>query len=726
MTALTELAEAHGIGLRYHDIWGALHDVSDDALRTLLAAMDVDASTDAKASEALGEHRAARWRRRLPPMIVLREDATPRRIRLHLPMRADDADLRMRIVAESGVVHVQRLSSAEIVDNTTIDGEPWCARDIELTIPLAHGYHRVTIVDASEAVAEARVAIAPARCHRPAALRDGGRTWGLAVQLYGARSERNWGIGDYTDLAGIVTGCGERGAGIVGVNPLHALFPHNPRHISPYSPSSRLFANTLYLDVEAIADFAECASARALVAGAAFRERLAALRESALVDYEGVAAAKKEVLALLFASFCERHVARSTARAARFAAFRREAGEPLRLHALFEALQEHCFALDEAAWGWPAWPLRFRDPHARAVAQFARERAGRVDYFAWLQWQSDLQRAAVGARARDAGLCVGLYTDLAVSIDPGGAEAWAQQRLYATGASVGAPPDAFNREGQDWGLPPIVPSRLADAGYAPFLATLRANMRHAGALRIDHVMGLRRLFWVPRGGKPVDGAYVHYPLDDLVGLLALESQRNHCLVIGEDLGTVPDEVRETLRERDVLSYRVLMFERGDTGAFKPPGAYPPAALATASTHDLPTLAGWWDGRDIDVRAGIGFADDSVAAHAERARDRTRLVDALEHAGALKDQAQASRPPPAEAIAAFLGATPSAIVVLQVEDTLLVREQANLPGTTDQHPNWQRKLPVVIDEMFAREPLASIARHLSAVRACPATPEAGGL
>ncbi len=258
--------------------------------------------------------------------------------------------------------------------------------------------------------------------------------------------------------------------------------------------------------------------------------------------------------------------------------------------------------------------------------------------------------------------------------------------------------------GQDWGLPPIVPSRLRAAGYAPFIATLRANMRHSGALRIDHVMGLMRLFWVPRGRTPAEGAYVHYPFDDLVGLLALESQRHRCLVIGEDLGTVPDDVRRTLAERDVLSYRVLMFERDGAGEFKPPEAYPEAALATASTHDLPTLAGWWEGHDIEVRAKLGMLGAEAARlQEERAEDRRRLLRALERAGVLPDDpisATLSTPKLtaalAESIAAFLAATPSLIAVLQLEDVVLAREQANLPGTVDAHPNWRRKLPVTIE------------------------------
>jgi (1->4)-alpha-D-glucan 1-alpha-D-glucosylmutase len=317
------------------------------------------------------------------------------------------------------------------------------------------------------------------------------------------------------------------------------------------------------------------------------------------------------------------------------------------------------------------------------------------------------------------------YNWTAMPIDRGGAESWANQQLYAVSASVGAPPDGFNPLGQDWGLPPIVPSRLAACGYAPFIATLRANMRHAGALRIDHVMGLMRLFWVPPQGRPADGAYVAYPLRDLVSLLALESHRHRCLVIGEDLGTVPDEVRAALSAADVLSYRVLLFERGDGGEFKPPSAYPEAALATASTHDLPTLAGWWRGRDIDVRRDLGLlssGDQATQLHAERRDDRARLMRALERERLLPagvdtdpDAVPELGPLLAEAIGAFLARAPSVLAIVQFEDALLASEQANLPGTTDSHPNWRRKLPATLDEAFADPRVRGLAARLRAER-----------
>ncbi|HEX5093191.1 MAG TPA: 4-alpha-glucanotransferase, partial [Burkholderiales bacterium] len=337
------------------------------------------------------------------------------------------------------------------------------------------------------------------------ALAPGQRVWGPAVQLYALRSARNWGIGDFADLASLVDWAAGRGAALVGVNPLHALFAHEPMHCSPYSPSTRLFWNTLYLAVDRVPDFVECEAARARVGAAEFRAQLARLRESPLVDYPGVAAAKSEVLHLLYAHFRDRHLAQDTPRARAFAAFRRERGDDLAQHAAWEARS-----------------------------------AGSADagYYEYLQWLADAQIEEAAGRARALGMPIGLYLDVAVSVDRGGSEVAANAALFARGASLGAPPDDFNPRGQDWGLPPPRPDRMRASGYALFRRTLAANMRHAGAIRIDHVMQLQRLYWVPAGFPATEGAYVRYPLDELVAVLAEESRRHRCMVIGEDLGTV--------------------------------------------------------------------------------------------------------------------------------------------------------------------------------------------
>jgi (1->4)-alpha-D-glucan 1-alpha-D-glucosylmutase len=557
------------------------------------------------------------------------------------------------------------------------------------------------------------------RCFQPPVLHGDGRVWGLSIQLYSLRSRRNWGIGDFTDLAALVDVVAAAGGDFIGLNPLHALFPDNPAHISPYSPSHRAFLNVLYIDVEAVPEFAASTAARSRLASADFQARLAALRATAVVDYSGVAEAKFAILPLLFEQF------KKTGDRQTFADWRTQQGKTLERHARYEALQAH-FRKTQGAWGWPAWPEEYHDPDAQAVTDFATTHADAVSYSAWLQWIADAQLAAVAAHAKKCGMAIGLYQDLAVGANSGGSEVWSWQSVFSMGASTGAPPDELNLLGQDWGLPPFVPHRLQAVGYAPFIDILRANMKHAGALRIDHVMGLTRLFWVPPDTPATEGAYVHYAFDDLLGLVAHESLRNACLVIGEDLGTVPEGFRERLFEAGVLSYHPLIFERYPDGQFHLPADMPRQALVAASTHDLPTLAGFWRGVDLDVRTQLMlFPSDELRQRliTERDWDRGRLLWALERAdllpaGVSKDPAAMPELLPAvvAAIHAYLARSPAMLLVVQPEDLFGLVEQINVPGTLeDQHPNWQRKLPLPIENWKLNEGFERCVAGLKAER-----------
>jgi len=725
--ALERLGLVHGIAPDYYDIWGQRHALSQEGLCILLAALGVRAGTEQETEAAIRAAESERLRGVLAPVIVVREAAAPWTLRLNLPAGSARAALAWRLTEESGAVRDGAFDAAAvtIVETAVLDGEQFAARELKLHAALPCGYHRLAILHAGAVLGETAFIVVPERCYRPAAIENDGRIWGAAVQLYSVRSERNWGIGDFTDLATLLAQWGARGADIVGVNPLHALYPHNPEHASPYSPSSRCFVNVLYLDVEAVADFAECEAARAQARAPEFQSRLRALRDAELVDYAGVAQAKLPLLEHCYAHFRARHLGRGTARARAFRAHQAAHAPALRRHALFEALQEWFHREDARVWGWPVWPEAYRDPAAPEVARFAEANAERVEFYEYLQWQAELQLAAVRRRAAELGLGVGLYQDLAVSVDRGGAEAWANQELYAIAASVGCPPDDFNLRGQDWGLPPLVPERLRAAAYAPFVATLRANMRHAGALRIDHVMAFARLFWVPQGGEPREGGYVRYPFEDLVGIVALESHRNRCMVIGEDLGTVPDDVRATLARVGILSYRVLLFERQHSGEFKRPAEYPADALVTATTHDLPTLAGYWEGRDLALRQELNLYPSEEVGQAQRqarTQDRARLLRALAHEGLLPEGASAEPVSPLQMtstllirIHEFLARSGARVLVVQPEDVLAMREQMNLPGTTSEYPNWRRKLPLALERWPEHECYAELARTLAALR-----------
>ncbi|WP_181360491.1 malto-oligosyltrehalose synthase [Variovorax sp. WS11] len=725
--AIARLCAHFGIALDYHDMWGVHRPVPRETLLALLAEFGVRLDDSAQADELLEAARRASWSRGLPPVQVIRASDAGWTLPLRMP--ASMSRLRWQLCEENGAHHQGELDAHALPETAgiEIDGERWCERQLPFARSLPMGYHRLRIEGLE---GETLLISAPERCWRPAALRDGARAWGPALQLYALRSHRNWGIGDFGDLVQLLTQMAPRGADIVGLNPLHALFPHNPAHASPYSPSSRRWLNVLYIDVEAVPGFAGCEAARRLVASLEFQTRLAALRELPLVDHAGVARAKFEVLELLFAHFCVSHLSEDSESAkddsgAAFLAFVAQGGESLRRHALFEALQAHFHAADPSIWGWPLWPEDHRDPTSPAVEAFAQQHAGRVQFHQYLQWLAAGQLARANAHCKALGLGIGLYLDLAVSSDRGGSDVWSEGALFAADASVGAPPDDFNPGGQGWGLPPLRPDRLRAGRYRFFIDTLRANMRHAGALRVDHVMGLMRLFWIPAGRSAREGGYVHYPLEEMLAIVALESQRHRCLVIGEDLGTVAPEVREALARFDVLSYRLLFFEREGDGAFKPAAAYPAQALAAVGTHDLPTLAGWWAGEDLRLRLQLGLIPDEARLEQQlldRARHRVQLLLAVRHAGLLsaEEVAQATSeaqlaPRTIEAVHAFLAEAPALLMMVQLEDVLGVVEQANMPGTVSEQPNWQRKLPADLQALAASTEMDSLGRTLARLR-----------
>jgi 4-alpha-glucanotransferase len=721
---LRQLADLAGIVAEYHDIWGTAHAASDTTRRGLLQAMGIACGDDAEIDASLRQWHMRHWHQRLAPVQVVPAEQ-PVRVRLQLPQSEMTSRLRWTLTLENGEPLSGEFMPSDLpyLESAYIKGEQWHALGLDLPPLAALGYHQLQIGEAQEKLS---LIVHPPSCHQPQALHAGRRVWGLSVQLYGVRSGRNWGIGDFTDLRHLIEWAAQAGADLVGVNPLHALFPHNPRHASPYSPSSREFLNTLYLDVEAVADYSESAGARAIVETPDFQARLSALRDTELVDYASVAQLKTTVLENLYRHFRKQHLDADTLRAQNFRTYQAQGGTDLARFALYQALQEHLYAQDANYWGWPAWPDAFRDHASDAVATFATEHLDRVEYFQYLQWLTAAQLDAAGALALTRGLGVGLYQDLAVGVDLGGADTWSNRDLYAIGARIGCPPDDFSLLGQDWGLPPWIPERLHEQAYTPFITMLRANMRGAGALRLDHVMGLMRLYWAPPGEDARAGAYLSYPLNDLLGILALESQRNRCLIVGEDLGTVPDAVRGALHDLGVLSYRLFYFERNygqeNHGAFKAPSEYPEQALVAGSTHDLPTLVGFWRGADIELRTALGLypsEDQRYRQIEERAQDKARLLAALAQEGLLpegmsQNPAEVPEMTPALllAIHRFLARTPAKLAMLQAEDLLGQTEQANLPGTVEQHPNWQRKLRLDIEAWAANSEINALTKAVT--------------
>jgi 4-alpha-glucanotransferase len=538
------------------------------------------------------------------------------------------------------------------------------------------------------------------------------RAWGLAVQAYALRSERNWGIGDFEDLARLAEIAAAFGADFIGVSPLHALFFADPTRISPYSPSTRIFLNPLFIAPDLVKGFDMLPEREALLA------ELAALRAAELVDYPAVHRVKARALEALFDRFMQ--IEDAPSREA-FARYRREQGAALKTHALYEALAEH-FVKQGGSVSWQTWPEAYRDPKSLAARDFARAAKRRVDFHTWLQWIADKQLAEAQARARAAGMRIGLYLDLAVGISPDGSRAWAGGPAIARQARVGCPPDPFSAAGQDWGLVPFSPIGLVEERFEPFRALLRANMRHTGALRIDHAMGLTRLYWIPEGSNARDGAYLRYPFREMLEAVADESWIHRTIVIGEDLGTVPEGFTDIIVRAGLLSYQVLYFaEHG--GAMLLPPAYRREALVCASTHDLPTLQGWWTENDIAWRLKTGRATEQAAQaqREQRARDRRRLLQALKDSQVLAEVMEADADlseMPADMLVAvhrFLAQTPCRLLAVQLDDTLGLREQANLPGTTDEHPNWRRKMAVPLEQLGAQPLFRAVTEAVASER-----------
>ena len=561
---------------------------------------------------------------------------------------------------------------------------------------------------------------APLRCHEPPALAAGARLWGVAVQLYALRSRGDWGIGDFGDLATLIAALAARGAAFVGVNPLHALASADPDQASPYGASDRRFLNVLYLAVPRIAEFASSAAAQARVADPRFQARLATLRAAPLVDYPGVAAAKLEILEILHREF-RAQCALGGPRAQDYAAFVASGGEALERYARFEALDRHFRRRFGSASGWMNWPAAYHDPASEAVERFAAERRDEVDFFAYLQWLAEGQLADAQSLARSLGMPIGVYGDYAVGASAAGSEVWSSRALYRLGAEIGAPPDPLALKGQGWGIPPADPLEMQREGLAGFVRTIGANLRRYGALRIDHVMSLHRLWWLPSGGSPVDGAYVHYPLHALMRALALESERAGCLVIGEDLGVVPDEIRDAMGRYGLYHYKVMIFEK-DGGRFRGPERYPRRALATVSTHDLPTIAAYWESRDLALRERLRlYPTEEILAQvrAEREADRAALLGALAEAGVPAEAPATTAAPYAPALATamhrFLARSGAALVAVQIEDLVGLVEPVNVPGTHREYPNWRRKVPLPIEDLVERADVADALRAIDQAR-----------
>jgi len=722
MNLIEQLAELVGFHSKYNDSFGREVFAKDEARRSLLTAMGYQLDDQVALQNSITQLQQQAWRNILPSVHIAKLEQTAHQLSISLQAGLSSS-ITWSITTENDerLQGEQQISELVQVDQTSFSDGTF----IKYHLPLPHldqGYHELTIVygDNSQSCP---LIYAPKTCYSPEEAANY-KIWGLAAQLYSLHSENSWGMGDFGDLKHLIEKSAKRGVSAIGLNPLHPLYQNNPAHRSPYSPTSRCFLNTLYIDVTKAPNFSENKAAQSLFNSDEFQAKIAHAKQTELIDYPAVADVKFQILALLFQDFYLESGKENNKELIEFNDFKQERGQDLLRLATFEALYEHFRAKDFNAYGWAHWPAEYQDINSGAVKRFQQDNIERINYFIYLQWLAHRQLTDASKTAKALGMPVGLYLDLAVGCDGSGVDVWSDKDVYVSGAAVGAPPDALNTLGQDWGLTPINPVALQKQGYQPLVKALRSNMQYAGALRIDHIIGLMRQYWVAPGMKADEGIFITFPLEDILRIIALESRRCECVVIGEDLGTVPEGFGEIMQAAGLLSYKVLFFERWESGLFQRPEHYPALSMVTVSTHDLPTLAGWWTGRDLQWRQELNLYPNEEMGQADRnsrGGDRDHLIAALNDMQVINmDNVPESAPAKMNreltlSVQKFLAKAPSRIQLIPLEDTLECVEQVNIPGTIEEHPNWLQKLPVTLEQLWQTDSVNELADLMNEAR-----------
>jgi len=705
---LDRAASVCGIEPGFWDIWGRYHSTTTEAKQALLRAVGMDASGPAELERALAARTRDAWERLVAPAVVAAQ-APAAELCLQVPAECLGDTALLTVTREDGQTAEFRVNLWDLpqVGSIEMDGRTWVRKRATLPIDLPLGYHQIA-VRVGSATASTRYIVTPERAWSDPHLARHGRAAGVAVSLYGVRSNRNWGCGDFRDLLDLVDWVAEDlEAGFVALNPLHAIHNRRPFNTSPYLPNCSFYQNFLYLDVEGIGDFPGNRRAVQWRALPAVEREIRELRSTPFVEYERVSALKLRFLKLIFAGFLFNEWRKHTPRAREFQAFLDREGGLLERFATYCALDEYLHRRDPNLWLWTDWPEPYRDPQSPETCEFRRKHWRQVLFHQYLQWQIDEQLHRAQQRARDRSMAIGLYHDLALATDRFGSDLWANRPFYVSGCRVGSPPDDFCPHGQDWSFPPPNAETHRHDGYRLFAESIRKNCRHGGALRIDHVMRLFRLYWIPDGSDATQGAYVRERSEDFVRVLALESVRNQVVVVGEDLGTVEPAVRETLSRFGILSYRLFYFEKNPAGGFRRYDEYPAQALVSSTTHDLPTLAGYWVSADIEARRGAGILDEEGwrSQMAQRASEKQKMLDALFAQNLMPPHLPRDAAAYPEmtgdlhnAVVGFLALTPSQLLAINQEDLTKELAQQNLPGTTWQYPNWSRKMRFTLEEL----------------------------
>jgi 4-alpha-glucanotransferase len=729
---INELSELCGILPEYWDITGEKHTASIDTKKAMLRSMKLKIDS---VNNILGEIDRLKWKpwkTIIEPVHVMSVNDQPLKVPIYIPIKdwkESKLIIKWSLENENGLKDTFMLSG----DAVTVSEQKWIEgiRYIKLNLMEREhrdvGYYtfdmecihtdRIFQGETNRLRKNAKIIITPDTCYMPPQLQEG-KAWGLSINLYSIRSAQNWGIGDLSDFKKVVRWIAGLKANFVGINPLHAIPNTSPFGLSPYSPISRLYKNYIYLDIENIPEISCSEDVRIMIRAKNFNKELDKLKEGDLIDYEKVASQKERILRIAFDLFYKKHYSQNTSRDRDFRSYISEEGDTLESFALYMALASR-HSVSESPnlrgslplYSWLEWPEEYRNISGKAVETFREENKKEILFYKYIQWLIDKQLKETAEEAKNLGMSVGLYYDLAIGSVSGGSDAWSHRDVIADSVDVGAPPDDFSPDGQNWGFPPLIPEKLKETGYELFIQTIRKNMKYGGALRIDHALGMFRLFWIPKGLPAKEGAYIHYPSDDLLRIIALESVRNRTAVIAEDLGTMGESVRETLQRFHMLSYRLFYFERNyPDPSFAAPDKYPELALCAVTTHDLPTIYGYWKGQDIEVRKQLGKYSDNTLWHQqlnERQRDRGLILSALESQGIIPhDYPSGQKMIPGMtqelclAIYQYLSLTPCKLLLISLDDIIGTLNQQNMPGTINSYPNWRQRTPLTLEEILS--------------------------
>lgn len=718
---INELSELCGILPEYWDIFGKKHIIPVETKKAVLRAMEVKIDSIEEIKDEINKRKYSPWNKILEPVYIFSENNQPVLITIHFPLvegKEDGLSIMWSIIDENNtkneyLIEGENITISEIqfidrVRYVKVNLSEGISRDIgyyDIYVELRHA-EKIFPEGANIIQKKSRLIISPDTCYIHPELQNR-RAWGLSVNLYSIRSSRNWGIGDFTDLMNIIKWLADLKGDFVGINPIHAIPNTKPFGISPYSPISRLYKNFIYIDIEKLPEMIEIRNQN-VIDLENVNKALDEWRKEEFIDYERIALLKEKILKIAFEVFYEKHYKKKTIRGKDFRKYISEEGSALEYFSIYMTLASKYGGIKN----WKEWPEQYHDIKSKGIESFKKRNKKDILFHKYIQWIIDRQQKEVAEEAKKRGMKLGIYQDLAIGAVNSGSDAWTYQKVVATDVEVGAPPDDFSPDGQNWGFPPLLPEKLKESGYELFIQTIRKNMKYCGALRIDHALGLFRLFWIPKGLSPKNGVYISYPSEDLLRIIALESIRNKTMVIAEDLGTIGENVRESLRRYNMLSYRLFYFERNyPDPTFLPPEKYPEMALCAVTTHDLPTICGYWLGRDLEVKKQLGqYKDEKILQkrYEERERDKKLIISALKSEGILPNNFSGLDDVPemttelSLAIYKYLALTPCKLVLVYLDDILGTIDQQNMPGTVNSYPNWVQKVPLTLEKIIVDE------------------------